>query len=507
MNSIDFNKEATQLTSVACDTVVSSDVSEEFVLPDYVPEVRRVLFTRAQALPESKYISGDTVDFGGTVTYLVIYTDDEGRLCSVPLSSTYEGSCSVKGANDIFIDTAVDNATTRVSAPRRISIKSRLKSRVLGLDKMSLGGEIRSKSSADEMFIERLQADFKTASVCYGELNGVKISEKLDTGSRKELRAILCDATCNLKNVSATSGGVSVRGEACVRVVCESEGEIFTLSRSVPIQESVEVSGALEGDGACARARCVSLSISSEENDTGCELFFDLCYDIEAEVYRSTTSTLTLDCYSTKVGIDCEYEDISLYSLASCGNDFVTISESVKRKNKDICEIIDVLCDPVCEKYEIKGNTLCLSARLCTYIIGKGKTNDDGTFEYISESYELPIKHEWTLPSPCQGATVRVGVSASALSARLSDDKIHLGGEVYPSFCVLDKSQVRVLSEATLNHGIEHKKDASCVRAYFPKGDESLWDIAKRYHTTREKLMRDNSLSSESLEGVKALII
>ena len=97
MNSIDFNKEATQLTSVACDTVVSSDVSEEFVLPDYVPEVRRVLFTRAQALPESKYISGDTVDFGGTVTYLIIYTDDEGRLCSVPLSSTYEGSCSVKG--------------------------------------------------------------------------------------------------------------------------------------------------------------------------------------------------------------------------------------------------------------------------------------------------------------------------------------------------------------------------------------------------------------------------
>ena len=64
-----------------------------------------------------------------------------------------------------------------------------------------------------------------------------------------------------------------------------------------------------------------------------------------------------------------------------------------------------------------------------------------------------------------------------------------------------------MVSEATLNHGIEHKKDASCVRAYFPKGDESLWDIAKRYHTTREKLMRDNSLSSESLEGVKALII
>ena len=507
MNSIDFEKDAPKLTSVACDTVVSCDVSEEFVLPDYVPEVRRVLHTRVSALPENKYISGDTVDFGGTLTYLVIYTDDEGRLCSVPLSSSYESSCPIKGASDVFIGTAVDTSATRVSAPRKLSIKSRLKSRVLGFEGQTVFEELKNKSSADEMFIERLKGEFDTVSLAYGELNGIKISEKLDTGSRKDLRAILCDASCNLTEVHAVSGGVNVRGGACVKVVCESEGEIFTVSKSVPINECVEVLGAVEGDFGVAHARCVSLSISSEENDTGCELFFDLSCDIDAEVYRNASSALTLDCYSTKVATDIEYEDRTIYSLMNCGNDTLPINESIKRKNKDIQEIVTVLCDPVCEKYEAKGNMLCFNARLCICVIGKGKVGEDGTFEYLSENYEIPVKHEWVLNRSCQGSCIQIGVDVSSLDARITDDKIFFNGDMYPSFCVFDKNQVKTVSSGALNHNIEYKKDASCVRAVFPKCNDTLWSIAKRYHTTREKIMKDNDLLSESLDGVCAIIV
>ena len=70
----------------------SKEISEEFNLPDYVPEVRRVLCVRAQAVPESKYVSpqndGAVLECSGTATYSVIYLDDEGTLCALPLSST-----------------------------------------------------------------------------------------------------------------------------------------------------------------------------------------------------------------------------------------------------------------------------------------------------------------------------------------------------------------------------------------------------------------------------------
>ena len=80
---------------------------------------------------------------------------------------------------------------------------------------------------------------------------------------------------------------------------------------------------------------------------------------------------------------------------------------------EDIQEIVTVLCDPVCEKYEVKGNMLCFNARLCICVIGKGKVSEDGTFEYLSENYEIPVKHEWVLNRSCQGSCVQSGVDVS----------------------------------------------------------------------------------------------
>ena len=45
------------LLSLTQDTVTPHEVSEEFSLPDYVPEIRKLLCTRAGVLPESKYVN------------------------------------------------------------------------------------------------------------------------------------------------------------------------------------------------------------------------------------------------------------------------------------------------------------------------------------------------------------------------------------------------------------------------------------------------------------------
>ena len=55
-----------KITVVNGDTQMTSEVSEEFSLPDYVPEVRKVLTVRASALPEQKYLSDTTLEFSGT---------------------------------------------------------------------------------------------------------------------------------------------------------------------------------------------------------------------------------------------------------------------------------------------------------------------------------------------------------------------------------------------------------------------------------------------------------
>ena len=62
---------------------------------------------------------------------------------------------------------------------------------------------------------------------------------------------------------------------------------------------------------------------------------------------------------------------------------------------------------------------------------------------------------------------------------------------IKPAF---EKNKTRVIDNATLLKDQEVKKDASVVRVYFPKNGDTLWEIAKKYHTTTSKLERENDL-------------
>ena len=65
------------------------EVSEDFSLPDYVPEVRRVLGVVRDATADNGFRDGTTYLQEGNVCYTVFYLGEDGQVTSVPLSSAY----------------------------------------------------------------------------------------------------------------------------------------------------------------------------------------------------------------------------------------------------------------------------------------------------------------------------------------------------------------------------------------------------------------------------------
>jgi hypothetical protein len=221
-------EENARAMALTTETVVTHDTSEEFSLPDYVPEIRRLLNVRAQVLPESKYIadkgSGSVLEFGGTVTYLLIYTDDEGNLCSLPLSSSYEAETGLASHPSlVLIDTSIDSLSSRVNAPRRITVKSRLKSKISGWENASYAEDTSGKSTAEEMTTQRLTKEEKVMSLQQISMQNIRVSDKLDTQGEENLRPLWCDATAFVTDARVQNGSVSVRGKMKVRCLCKKE--------------------------------------------------------------------------------------------------------------------------------------------------------------------------------------------------------------------------------------------------------------------------------------------
>ena len=315
MESLSLNMGAQKrlsLLSATTDTVATHEVSEEFNLPDYIPEVRKMLTVKSSVLPESKYIAdkgnGSQLDYGGTVTYLVIYTDDEGNLCSVPLSSAYDATTMLNSRPEaILIDTTVDNTTLRVNAPRKLTIKTRLKSHILGFENQVIEENITPKSSADEMYLQRAGKRIRAMEIEQVSLQNIKMSDKLDMQGIKTAKPIWCDAFLTITECKAQNKSILARGEACVKCVCKTEDGNITLTKNLPIVEEIEAEKSNVGDMASVQGRCISLSISNEMNDDTNQLFFDLSCELEGIVTNNKDEYLTSDCYSTKYETDATY--------------------------------------------------------------------------------------------------------------------------------------------------------------------------------------------------------
>ncbi len=507
--NIDINEQIDnqKILTINGDTQIMSEVNEEFSLPDYVPEVRRVLVVRAQVLPESKYLSDNTLEFGGMVTYSVIYTDDEGKLCALPLSSSYEAKAGVNSdTGSTIINTTVDNTSCRVVAPRKLTIKTKLKNRIISFGTSDISEKITPKSSADELYIERKREAINTIGIKNASLQNVRISDKLDMTGEENIKPIWCDASIILTDVKAQAGSVNVRGEVTVKCLCTGDNGEIVLTKTMPLSEIVEAEGCELGDMARAEARVVSLSISNEEAGEKKELFFDLNAEVECEIARNSEIEVTKDAYSTKYETQATYKQMDVYTALKEQNISFTVSEGQKRKDKDLTEIISIIADPVYEKSEIKGSKINHLGSLNVNILGKSVPDANGKWEYMSQSYEIPLKYEADVGKVSKGAISNCTFSLGNINARYDEENMFVTCEVFVSYSVYDKNTIELLDTAVLKKEKEIKGDSGCVRVCFPKENETLWDVAKRYHTTVTKLKEQNDITDSS-QLKKSLIV
>ncbi len=59
---------------------VIKEVVSELILPDYLPDVSRLLRTSADVGAENGYVSGGALEYDGEINHTVIYATSDGRI-------------------------------------------------------------------------------------------------------------------------------------------------------------------------------------------------------------------------------------------------------------------------------------------------------------------------------------------------------------------------------------------------------------------------------------------
>ena len=89
------------------DRELSVEVTGDYSLPDYLPEIKRLLRIRPALLPQSRFAGRDSVGLNGALDYYVMYMGQDGGVYCAPLSAEYRLEAEADGGDKAITSAAL----------------------------------------------------------------------------------------------------------------------------------------------------------------------------------------------------------------------------------------------------------------------------------------------------------------------------------------------------------------------------------------------------------------
>ncbi len=467
----------------------------DYSMPQYYPEVRKIISASATVLPDTKFLSGNSLEFGGTVAYNVLYIGEDSSLSSLVCTSDYSEKVTlpeeIRAVDDTDIDISVSDCTIRVTAPRKISLKAKLTAQVrsdkevpvsytvtVGEKPADMGICSTVKTLAKKIPTMSRRSAFQSCSAT-GEFNvapGTKI--------------LSCPAVIDVREATPKSSAVMVRGDISVKCLCFTDRGIYAPHKfKIPFEEAVPFDGLGDGDTVCALGRVASLTLSEEGEASG-NFKAEAEFDLTCRSCRKYEVTVIEDAYSTAYDIAETRCNITPLSPIAAINTSLSVSGVGKRKTRPEKNeyLIDIDLFPEITKAEVIDDKAVFTGK-CT---AKAYIASDG--DVICEEFSLPIRFECPSVTRGEGEIICTAFcNATDSSARLEGDTIAVNGEVSMCLEACRKSNISAVVQLEADPTSKSRCDMPSIKVIYPEESERVWDIAKSRGADIDSIERVNN--------------
>ena len=476
----------------------------EYILPDYMGDIKKILYSKAQSIPAGKYVSGSDAEHNGVVEYEILYADTDNRLTAVTASSDYSVtvSCSDGEISDSFHKCKIAGFAVRTTGPRKLTMKSVVETNTAIVREDDDEGLF---DGADGEGLQKNTVQIKSEVYKHIATSEREIAEeigRLNGVSKDDVEIILNSADVRISDIKVSDKGVCVRGEMIVETVRRVEDTPpYSTKKSYPFEHVI--SPEKLSDEMKLTATGIASSVTVGMSEEGEETVLTLNGIAELNLYGSynSTKTVTVDAYSVDSESENYYSDLEYMTLTDLMNAEFHLDERVDKSTLGLNTVRDILiarADAVCSGCEIDHHSVKIN----------GEISISGVACEINESDEIcytPFKHSFpfshNVNSNCQIGSndlIECELCSTLADVGIDSDELYLKVTVDAAIKACAKNKIKYLSECKLCGDEFVRPSRSRITVYYPTATDSLFDIAKKHHTTTEKLCADNSISYEA---------
>lgn len=489
---------------------VEQPIDTEFTLPDYCPEIERILKCRVIPRISSKSQNGSSFTADGNASITLIYAGSAGEISSydyqVPFSKTLDiGAAGTEPADAVFVtcDVMLDYATCRAITPRRINVHGAVMAKI----KAQCRKNTNVIADIDDENVQMQKGTATTTVPMAQTEKQFSLEEEVEIPSDKAavICMIRCSSTAVVNECKIVSSKAVVKGRLCIDALYKSENGCEKLKTEIPFSQVVDIPGADEDCSCSAKLEVCSFDMRPKTGMSGEARTFmvDARINVVVEAFCNREVSLIYDAYSTQHDTTVSKSDVSFDKYVYGTDETFICKKTLEFPEGSFNEIVDVWCDMGGNTVKSEGSSVVIAGELMVCILGR---DPSGTAVF----YERPAPYDYRvhldkMPEGMKCVPV-INVSGTDYSL-MGSGKVEIRAELKISVTVIEVTKYSLLSRISVNEDSKKPTDDSALVIYFADKGEKVWDIARKYNTSPSEIASVNELSDDTLASGRILLI
>ncbi len=490
------------------DTVNEQIVDVDITLPDYCPDIEKILKCTLSQKIYTKKISGGQLTVEGNSTVRILYCDSvRHHLRCFEQSIPFTANFNLKSTPEqyiVMVDTKSEYINCRALSPRKLVVHGAF----------SLYAKVLCKKTNEVYsFDEECDLQVKHKDLTVSDLSVIcqeqfSVNEDITVSTQPPVEALLSyEVNSNVTELKSINNKIMLNAQLTLRALYISDldkGTIEHLSYVFPISKIFDCDGVMDDTVNVVELEIMSsdLRIRNDSLNDGSLLSLDVKMCFFEIGYNNKNVSIIEDAYSTDYSV--ELKKTQLNCEAEHGvNEFTHVEKlTVNLDSIKISKILDIYSEGAIITPVILDGELSLSGKTNVCILLE---DGDNVPNYIERNCEIDYKPQ--LDTEFDKAEVS-SCCVNSISYRLVDDsniEVRLELKIRTLLC-------KMISKTAVT-GIESKEDCPLERddcsliLYFADEGETVWDIAKTYKTKESLLKVENCLECEKLQSEKMLLV
>lgn len=493
-------------------------LDDDYNLPDYKPDLMKVIQEKGQLLFDEIHVSNGHVWFKGTLEFFLLYrTDlDSRQMNCLKGEIPFQESLSIDGAEEsdqVRLEGRIEDISVSVINSRKLSIRSLTEFRA-AVERLEENTFLTAIGDADNCEVEKEEVE--CLELLTNTKDTLRFRNELPLSSNKPNMEEILWSSVELRGVHSRlkNGEIDVTGEALVSVLysgTEEEERLQWFETTVPIAGAIDCN--LCEETAISRIQVdlaqKHLEMHTDEDGEQRVLLLEMVLNLNISLWKEMQFEIISDLYALDRQVKPEFarrcfETLRIRNEAKC-----KIADTIEMDNVqgDILQICTNEENLVIEQTTVTEEGVLVEGVLTVNVLYL--TGDDMAKIGAKRAY-LPFSQVIEMPQGQNSVRIQMDGRIEQVTTILADNRtIDVKAVIGLQLLAFDEQQKEIITGIT-----EEAIDLVALQqrpglvGYIVKEGDRLFGIAKENHTTVQDLIETNHLPGEALKaGDKLLIV